>query len=73
VLVTTLIGHPPSSKIVDLKWVGNTLYSMSLFGSLIIWDMVTYQYLHILEVSGIDLAVSPDGETLAIADFLKTL
>jgi len=71
-LVTTLVGYPPNSRITDLIWVGNTLYSMSLFEALIIWDMVTYQYSHILEVSGIDLAVSPNGETLAIADFLRT-
>jgi WD40 repeat protein len=69
-LVATLSGHPQGSEISDIEWIDNTLYSMNLFGVLIIWDMVNYQSVQVLSIDGNDLALSPDGKTLAIATFL---
>jgi len=46
ILVATLMGHPQGSGINALEWHGNQLYTMTFEGSLLIWDMTTYEYTH---------------------------
>lgn len=72
-LLVTTLENLYSSEITTLEWVGNTLYGMGFEGLLMMWDMVTYREQNSLGISGLDLAISPDGQTLAVGTFLRVL